>query len=67
MTDQPTNQNSASEGTGESPCSAGQVCCSCGGTTDLKYGPDPYAEEIGGNDTPVWECVSCRHERAMDI
>lgn len=45
----------------------GQVCCSCGGTADLAYGPDPYAEEIEGNDTPVWECASCRHDSAMEI
>ena len=44
-----------------------QVCCDCGGTENLEYGPDPFAEEIGGNETPVWECSACRHESAMDI
>ena len=43
------------------------VCCSCGCIDDLSFGPDPYAEEIGGNATPVWECGSCRYQSAMDI
>lgn len=49
------------------PCPNGQVCCDCGGTTDLSYAPDPYNEDINGNDEPVWECDSCRYNSAMDI
>ena len=44
-----------------------KVCVSCGGTENLEWGPDPYAEEIRGDDTPVWECVHCREESARDI
>jgi uncharacterized protein with PIN domain len=33
----------------------------------IEFSPDPYAEEISGNKTPVWECESCRHESAMGI
>lgn len=43
-------------------------CCSCGKTgDDVTYGPDPYAEEIAGDPTPVWECEECRYQSAMDI
>ena len=42
-------------------------CCGCGTTEDLELGPDPFMEEIHHDDTPVWECESCRHESAMDI
>lgn len=42
-------------------------CCKCRGTTNLRYGADPYAKELLGDDTPVWECVSCRNERARNI
>ncbi len=42
-------------------------CCECGTTEDLEYGPDPMAEEIDGDDTPVWECKECRYQSGMDI
>lgn len=42
-------------------------CCECGTTEDVTFEADPYAEEIGGDDTPVWECGECRHESAMSI
>ena len=43
-------------------------CCACGTVgDDVTFGPDPYAEEIGNDDTPVWECENCRHESAQDI
>jgi len=34
---------------------------------DIEFSPDPYAEEINGDNTPVWECEDCRHESCMDI
>lgn len=34
---------------------------------DIEYGPDPYDEDVGGDDTPVWECDDCRTQSAMDI
>lgn len=43
-----------------------QVCCSCGSKTELEFGPDPYAEDIGGDDTPVWECSECRENSALN-
>jgi len=43
------------------------VCCACGGTDELEYGPDPYAAEISGDDTPVWECRECHYQSGMDI
>jgi hypothetical protein len=43
-------------------------CCRCGKVgDDVTYGPDPFAEEIAGDDTPVWECEECRYQSAMDI
>jgi len=34
---------------------------------DIEYSPDPYAEEIDGNDDDVWECFDCRRESVRDI
>ena len=33
----------------------------------VTYGPDPFAEEIYGDKTPVWMCESHRYESFMDI
>ena len=41
-------------------------CCKCGTTNDVTFGPDPYDDEVNGNDAPVWECDSCRQESADD-
>lgn len=43
-------------------------CKSCGSTAeDVTLAPDPFAEEIYGDVTPVWECENCRYESARDI
>ena len=48
-------------------------CCSCGKwateheTNPVIFESDPYAEEINGDSTEVWECEECRHQSAMDI
>jgi hypothetical protein len=46
-------------------------CASCGalqGTgKGVTLGPDEYAEEILGDNTPVWKCQDCRRESARDI
>jgi len=34
---------------------------------EVTFEPDPFAEEINGDDTPVWMCEHHRHESAMDI
>jgi len=44
-------------------------CVECGelfDREDIKYAPDPFAEEINGDDTPVWECDECRYQSYMD-
>lgn len=41
-------------------------CVSCG-CRGAEYGADPYAAEIGGDDTPVWECSSCRCASIWEI
>ena len=33
----------------------------------LLYGPDPYAEEIEGDETPVWLCQRHADDQAMEI
>ncbi len=43
------------------------VCKDCGGTENVRHAPCPYASEINDDDTPVWLCTDCRHERAQDI
>lgn len=42
-------------------------CEGCGTTDDVSYGPCPYNADVNNDDTPVWLCSSCRHERAQDI
>lgn len=44
------------------------ICCRKKFTEDkISFSPDPFAEEINGDDKNVWECKSCRYESAMDI
>lgn len=45
-------------------CEAGYSGCK---KNEATYGPDPYAWEINGDETPCWLCDNCAHERAMDI
>jgi hypothetical protein len=42
-------------------------CRDCGTTEGVTLDADPYSAEINDDDTPVWLCGDCRHERAMDI
>lgn len=42
-------------------------CEQCGTTDDVSFDANPYAEEIHGNNTPVWLCRSCRRELALDV
>ena len=39
----------------------------CGAIEDVSKGPNPFAQEIYGDDTPTTECGECRHQSAMDI
>lgn len=34
---------------------------------EMIYGPDPFASEIHGIDTKVWECEQCHYESMMEI
>ena len=43
------------------------VCEDCGTTDGVTFEPCPYASEINDDNTPVWLCGPCAHERAMDI
>lgn len=40
----------------------GQDCDGIG-----RFGPDPYAEEIHDDPTPVWQCDGVNTGSAMDI
>ena len=44
-------------------------CKNCGETdiTKLEYGPDPYGQEMGGDETLYWMCESCLESSAQDI
>lgn len=44
-----------------------KVCDRCGTTENLEWGPDPYMEEIHDDNTPVWECATCREQARQDI
>jgi len=56
-----------SEDVSDTPREDSLICCVCGTTENLEYGPDPYAEDVNGDDTAVWECFSCRQQSADDI
>ena len=43
------------------------VCCCCGSTEDITFGPDPYNSDINNDHTRVWECGACRQISADDI
>lgn len=43
-----------------------QPCEGCG-DVNATFGPDPYQEDVEGDDTPHWLCESCRDQRADDI
>lgn len=45
------------------PCC--ESCGECGPT--VGFGPDPYAQEINDDLTPVWQCAHCSYEHAQDI
>lgn len=42
-------------------------CQTCGSFDDLEFAADPYASEIGGDDTPGWYCDYCMTNSAMEI
>jgi hypothetical protein len=44
-----------------------RICESCGMEKECWFGPDPFAEEIHGDSTPVWQCGDCSYESMMDI
>lgn len=46
---------------------AAPKCVDCGSTKNVTLGPCPYASEINDDNTELYLCGSCRHERAMDI
>lgn len=43
--------------------------CGCSNTEEnpVTKGPDPYASELHGDETEVWECESCRELSAHEI
>lgn len=43
------------------------VCRDCGKKEDVTFDADPYASELYDDETPVWLCGDCRHERAMGV
>ena len=45
-------------------------CSSCNNLfeqKDMIYGPDPFREEICGDDDPVWLCDDCHYDSCMEI
>lgn len=43
------------------------TCVICKTVTLCTYEPDPYAEDVHNDGTPVWECAACRRAQAMEI
>lgn len=47
-----------------------EQCQSCGKffpLSEIFFGPDPFAQEIYGDDTEIWLCEKCLEESASDI
>ena len=44
-----------------------QKCEQCGTDIGVTLDPDPFAEEVRCNSTPVWMCHTCRTQSARDI
>lgn len=42
-------------------------CHECGDVVKCQYIPDPYMEDIEGDDTKMWICEVCACTSAMDI
>ena len=42
-------------------------CTDCGSHHNVTHEPDPYMEEIYGDDTPAWLCDACRIRSARDV
>lgn len=43
----------------------GATCEDCG-SLDCSFQPCPYDLELHGDDTPMWLCDRCAHERHLD-
>lgn len=35
--------------------------------SEMSYGPDPYADEILGDNTPIWLCRECWNQSENDV
>ena len=46
---------------------ATRECESCHQVKLCTYDTDPFAHEIRGDETLVWQCKECAHESAMDV
>jgi len=44
-----------------------EKCENCKSTKNVTFEANPYDAEIYNDDTPVWLCEDCRHEKAQDI
>ncbi len=42
-------------------------CCVDCGSHEAYLQPCPFAEEICNDDTEMWLCDECAHDRAMEI
>ena len=54
------------------PVNDQQKCFRCGwvfsiDAEEIWLAPDPFAEEVYGDCTPVWECHTCREESAEEV
>ena len=41
--------------------------CACGATDDLIFASDPYNHAVHGDDTEIWQCMSCYTQTGEDI
>jgi hypothetical protein len=43
------------------------ICVKCGARKNLVFGPNPYDNEVKGNEESVWLCRRCRDELEQKI
>jgi hypothetical protein len=49
------------------PFGPNPLCECCQKCEAFAFQADPFAEEIHGDSTPIWQCETCSYNSAMDI
>ncbi len=42
-------------------------CKDCGTLVEVTFAPEPYEQDLHGDETPVWMCEECREKSAREL